>query len=185
MRPDQRRPCIAPQISALWFGLLIAGLASGDVYAAGDAPNGAYWTPLPDERLADLRGGFDLANGLKVSFGIQRAVYINGALVTTTSLNVGGLSAVTSGAAPSQIAATHGIDSIGANIIQNGLANFIQGIAGANNPIAATVIQNTMDNQTIRSVTVVNATVNSLQILKSLNLNGALRDAISASIGHR
>ncbi|MBC7413942.1 MAG: hypothetical protein H7327_03295, partial [Herminiimonas sp.] len=71
------------------------------------------------------------------------------------------------------------------NIIQNGLANFIQGIAGANNPIAATVIQNTMDNQTIRSVTVVNATVNSLQILKSLNLNGALRDAISASIGHR
>ena len=197
MRPDRCRPCITPRIPpritpritpripALWFALLAAGLASTDVHATGGARDGEYWTPLPDERLADMRGGFDLGNGLKVSFGIERAVYVNGALVTTTSLNVGALAVATSGIAPSQNAVAHSIDSIGANIIQNGKANLVHDIAGANNPIAATVIQNTMDNQAIRSVTVVNATVNSLQILKSLNFGGALRDAIGAGIGPR
>lgn len=185
MRGDRFKRCITPRRASLWLALLAVCVVSTQVHAAGNAPDNAYWMPLPDERLADLRGGFDLDNGLKVSFGIERAVYINGALVTTTTLNVAGLGAATSGVAPSQNGVAHGIDSIGANVIQNGQANLIQGIGGANNPIAATVIQNTMDNQAIRSVTVINAAVNSLQILKSLNLGSALRDAIGASIGPR
>ncbi len=69
-----------------------AALARGDD-AQPDSPVAAArgdmtgWKPVAQERLEDMRGGFD-AGGLQVSFGIERAVYINGALVVATSLNI-------------------------------------------------------------------------------------------------
>ncbi|WP_167525588.1 flagellin [Cupriavidus oxalaticus] len=47
----------------------------------------AGWKPVAHEKLDELRGGFELPN-LQVSFGIERAVYINGALVVATSINI-------------------------------------------------------------------------------------------------
>ena len=48
----------------------------------------AGWTPVSQDTLDDARGGYDLGNGLMASFGIDRAVYVNGNLVTSTSFNV-------------------------------------------------------------------------------------------------
>ena len=60
-------------------------------------------SPLGGERLAineqtldGVRGGF-VADGLNISFGIERAVYINGSLVTTTSLNISELGRLSAG----------------------------------------------------------------------------------------
>src|SRR5205085_7014084 len=54
---------------------------------------------LDESRLDRMRGGFVTDTGLQISFGIERAVYINGSLVTTTSLNVSDLGKVAGGQA--------------------------------------------------------------------------------------
>ena len=50
---------------------------------------------ISDNALDRLRGGFDIGGGLMVNFGITRAVYINGDLVTQTTLNFGNLTGLT------------------------------------------------------------------------------------------
>lgn len=47
----------------------------------------------------------------------------------------------------------------------------------------ASILQNSLNNQLIQSRTVIDAGVNSLSILRSLNIQGALRDALAASLG--
>ena len=45
-----------------------------------------------------------------------------------------------------------------------------------------TVVQNTLNNQKIQNLTVINATVNSMEILKSLNLQSMLKNAAIDSV---
>ena len=45
-----------------------------------------------------------------------------------------------------------------------------------------TVVQNTLDGQNIRNVTVINATVNSLGVLRGLNLQSSMRSAVIDSL---
>ena len=45
-----------------------------------------------------------------------------------------------------------------------------------------TVIQNTLDGQKIQNMTVINATVNSLGLLRSMNLGASLRGAVIDSL---
>ena len=173
------------RLAASCLVVLATSVFATTVSAAADASDNAYWMPLPDATLAELRGGFDLANGLKVSFGIERAVYINGTLVTTTALNIGALGSSAAGVSPLQNGIPGGTEGTAVAIIREGRASFVQGVAAATNPIAATVIQNTMNDQAIRSVTTVNTAVNSLQILKTLNFGSAVHDALSAAVGPR
>ena len=44
------------------------------------------------------------------------------------------------------------------------------------------MIQNTLNDQKIQNVTVINATVNSLQLLRNLNLQSSLRGAVIDSL---
>jgi hypothetical protein len=66
----------------------------------------AGWKPVEQERLGEMRGGFDAA-GLQVSFGIEHAVVINGALVATTNITIPDVSKITIAQA-NQLAATLG-----------------------------------------------------------------------------
>jgi hypothetical protein len=50
---------------------------------------------------------------------------------------------------------------------------------------AATVVQNSLNNQDIRTLTQINAGVNSLGILHAINTQGALRDALIGAVGLR
>src|SRR4029077_11376028 len=43
---------------------------------------------ISDATLDEMRGGFTTTSGLEVTFGIERALYVNGELISTTSLNV-------------------------------------------------------------------------------------------------
>jgi hypothetical protein len=47
------------------------------------------------------------------------------------------------------------------------------------------VIQNTLDNQLLQQMTVLNTSVNSLGLLKMGNARAALRDAVLGALGQR
>jgi len=168
--------------------LVIAGGADAPVSArdwveetvAAPAPF-ALAAALGYESLDEIRGGFEPADSqLKFSFGIERAVFINGELVTTTVLNLRDLQ-WTSGVGPAPEAATSGIAGA-VGIIQNGGGNAVPAQIGAN--LAGTVIQNTLDNQAIQTVTTVNAAVNSAQILRAMSVQSAVQNGLINSLRH-
>ena len=128
---------------------------------------------LGSARLDQVRGGYSSDNGLQISFGIERAVYINGSLVTTTTLNLSELGKFSGG--QSQVGGVNVGSTLA--LIQNGPGNMF-----STGPMTAgaigTVIQNSLNDQKIQSISVINATVNSLDVLKSLNLQSAMRGAM-------
>ncbi|WP_109482986.1 hypothetical protein [Paraburkholderia sp. C35] len=132
---------------------------------------------LSEEKLDTMRGGFEVADGLKISFGISRIAVVNGSLVTQTSFNIPDLSNMTTQQAQALAAANMG------SLLQNGAGNVaqqgsVQGLSGA-------VIQNTLSNQNIQTLTTLNATVNSLGFFKNLNLGDTLNNALLNSIRPR
>jgi hypothetical protein len=145
-------------------------------------PFGGERVAVRDNALDRVRGGF-VTPGLNISFGIERAVYINGALVTTTSLNISDLGRVTS--STDAKALTPGALAL----IQSGAGNSVAGGAfssssgvGLNANAIGTVVQNTLDGQKIQNVTVINATANSLGVLRELNLQNSLRSSLIDSL---
>ena len=150
---------------------LCLSLAAGS--AAAETP---LWTAVEDSTLASMRGGFEFGNGLSVSFGIERAVTINGALVSSTTINVGDLARVT----PEQ-AAMINRQAAAINLVQNGSGN-IATLTGSDLATPGTVIQNTLNNQNIQTQTIINASSNALGMIKMLNTLGALRDALGNSV---
>ncbi|MEO8935257.1 MAG: hypothetical protein ABI277_17595 [Burkholderiaceae bacterium] len=133
---------------------------------------------LADSRLAEMRGGFETDAGLKISFGIERAVYINGSLVTSTSLNVADLSKLTAGQVQ-----TMGLDRSTLGIIQSGPNNtFSPGQLSSSS--VATVIQNTLNDQKIQGITQINATVNSLDLIRKSSIQQNIQSALADSIRH-
>ncbi|MDB5867947.1 MAG: hypothetical protein JWP96_279 [Polaromonas sp.] len=164
---------------------LLAGLCAFFLTGACQAqrlappPQPALWLAASDQALDQLRGGFDVGAGLVVSFGISRAVFINGELVTSTSFQVGDLTRLT----PAQALALSQQFSSPAQVVQNGTGNTVDAHA-AIVPLA-TYIQNTLSNQTIRNETVIQATSSGLSLAKSLNLQSTLNDSITSAIRNR
>lgn len=139
----------------------------------------AYWpAAVSGHRLDAVRGGFDFGNGLLASFGIERAVYINGNLVVSSHVQVPDIGRMTPDQAAALAAATGTV-----NVIRNGAGNSVDASA-FNQVTAATVIQNSLDNQDIRSFTTINVAVNSQGALRSLNLQQSLQAGLIGSLGH-
>lgn len=141
----------------------------------------SIWLAASDRTLDTLRGGFDLGTGLMVSFGISRAVYVNGQLITSTTFRFGDLTSFT----PQQAAAlSQQISSQSqAQIVKNGPGNTMELSVGTV-PLA-TYIQNTLNNQTIRNQTILDVTSNGMGIAKGLNLQATIDTAIADAIGTR
>lgn len=237
----------------------------------------AGWKPVAAERLDDMRGGFD-AGGLQISFGIDRAVIVNGALVAATSVSIPdvakitvdqanrlasaltgtaissattsvnsalasnpvtagaagassttsavaaaasagtsaaaagsagasattvassvGSAAQTAGATPSSgaasvvtvpastaaQAATAALSAAAGQVVSNGLLSVIQNgpgnaalLNGGLPSSAATVIQNTLNNQSIQSLVSIDASVNTLQAFRAQVAAGTLNSAL-------
>lgn len=172
---------------------LLATLASGAQAAPPSADK--VWMTVGDQTLDSLRGGFSMGEGVLVSFGITRAVFINGALITETTLNVGRMPDLT----PAQ-ATQMSLQLKTLSLVQNGPGNtFAPGSSPTTgSPIAAgptvitvagttagTIIQNSLSNQQISYQTIVNANSNGLGMVRSLNLHDTLTEAIQQSIGQR
>jgi hypothetical protein len=137
-------------------------------------PFGGEQVALSEESLNGVRGGF-ITEGLNISFGIERAIYVNGTLVTTTSLNVSDLGRISAGRG------TTALDTGALALVQTGAGNTVSSGAFSAGSIGA-VVQNSLDGQKIQNVTLINATVNSLSVLRSFNLQSSLRGAVIDSL---
>jgi hypothetical protein len=133
--------------------------------------------PVSEQTLGALRGGFQTAGGLQLSFGIERMVYINGALTTSTRITVAGIGGLAGEVGPRLVQG----GGTGLSLVRNGVGNtVVAGLLPASNQ--ATVIQNTLNDQRIQSLTFISAQANSLAVLQSLNLQMSIRDAVTGSV---
>jgi len=156
--------------------LLMAGLCQAQDLTP---PQESTWLAVSNLTLDQWRGGFDAGSGLMVSFGITRAVSVNGQLVTSTSFQIGDIGKLSSG----QAQALGQQISLQAQVVQNGPGNTIAvGAAGA--PLGL-YIQNTLNQQTIQSETVIQAASSGLSMVKSLNLQATVNESINNAIRNR
>lgn len=160
------------------FAILAILAYFSDRADAGQPADNSLWRTVSDRTLAKLRGGFDIGAGLQVSFGITRTVYINGALITETTLSLGELSQLT----PAQAAQLNG-QLAGLNLVQVGPGNSVPSAVA--NLGAGTVIQNTLNNQQINVQTLINASSNGLGMVRSMNVQGTIDDALARAIAPR
>lgn len=144
-------------------------LCGASVCAAGPAADAGFagLPPVSDAQLARLRGGFSIDGGpgqIQLSLGIERLTAINGKLASVTRLGA---------------SAADGI-----RLIQNGAGNvFDASVLHTLLPgTLGTVIQNSLDGQTIRNLNVFNITVNSRQLAQSLAVQNSVTDALARAV---
>ena len=157
----------------------VIGAACGVMAHAQSAPSphvAGLGFPVSNERLDTVRGGFDV-EGLEVSLGIERAVYIDGNLVTYTSVNIPNLAHVTTQQAMALASALSTIN------VQNGSGNTFDP-SSMGGTTAATVVQNTLSNQTIRSLTTLNVAVNTLNAFRDEGMQQALQAVQVQALEH-
>ena len=168
-----------------WFGIGYAAEGKGG-FQPGD------WVAVSNEKLDQLRGGFDVGRGLTVSFGFIRTVMINGDLVTKSSFNIPDIAKIT----PDQAKTTAIAMAQAGVVVQNGPGNSVESLAGKGIttptptlsplPIAlptSTIVQNSLNNQNIQTLTVINTGVNSLSLLKTINTQIVLKEALLDALG--
>jgi hypothetical protein len=173
---------IDPFLSSM---LIAAALLAGTAHAAQPPaqtrtkPDAELHLPPPvsDRLLSQMRGGFQFDNGMIASFGISRAVYINGVLVASTRVNIPDLSHIDAAQANALAALVGGV-----TLIRNGPGNFVDP-ASFDRAIGAIVIQNSLDGQQIQAVTTLNATVKNLNEFNSMNLANSLQQVLINSRG--
>lgn len=159
---------------------LLAGLLGGAGPAFTQTPAadaGPFGSPVAAEQLEAARGGFDVPGGLTLSLGIERVVSVNGEVMSRSSIAIPDLGAIT---AEQARLAQEALGS--ARLIQLGNNNFAGNDIGLGN--GATLLQNTLDGQTIRADTIIHSTVNSMSLLKDMNFQSTLRDVLVRSAGN-
>jgi len=149
--------------------------ATRNVRTVSDPPFAS--APVSDVRLSDCRGGFDLGGGLVASFGISRAIYINGNLVAHVSIDIPDLSHIDSAQAHALATLVNGV-----TLVRNGPGNFVDP-AAFNRVTGAIAIQNTLNSQQIQALTTLDTTVRNLNQFNSLNLANTLQSALVNSRG--
>lgn len=158
-------------IAGLMVALLcMAGMAPAMALEAGE--DFAQRPPVSEAVLDQMRGGFQSSpNSPVLAFGIERNVLVNGKLVSSTVLTIPNLSQL----------AGHTSDAF--KLIQTGGGNTALPGMSSLSPVM-TVMQNSLDNQTIQQQTVMNATVAALGWARSLALGNALTQATMGTIRH-
>jgi hypothetical protein len=151
---------------AFWLATL-APLASG-------APAG--WIAVDAATLERHRGGFTTPQGLNVSLGIERAISINGELVSRTTLQLANIDQLVLQSSQHSSATLSEV-----KLIQNGSDNMMLA-SFSSSALAGTIVQNTLSDQQIETRTVIDASANSVGLLKTINFQGNLSDAIARTV---
>ncbi len=156
------------QYSAACLMVLVSSQSIAlNVVSMPDTALAQDWVALDDPLLDTLRGGFDMGNGLRVSFGVMRSIAINGEQVSRTSFHVSDLKSITPDQARS---ASNAIGQV--SLVQPEMSG-------------ASIVQNSLNNQHISSLTEINTTVNSMGLIKTMNASSTLQDALLGSVGVR
>lgn len=156
---------------------LLAGACGTALAQEKTATVGAEeWAAVDSATLDDTRGGFETPGGLNISLGIERVVSINGEVLSRTNVAIANVATMTA----DQIAAAS--EALGtARLIQLGGSNYAPQDIGLGS--GATLVQNSLDHQNILARTTITSTVNSMALLKDINFNSTIRDAIVRSAG--
>jgi hypothetical protein len=129
--------------TVLWCSTGFAGPVFADEMSNVADHRFGNWERASDGELDQLRGGFVLPNGLSIDFSLERIVSLNGAVVSSSFFQLPG----------------------NALLFQNGNLNQASDLVRA--PLAS-VIQNSLDNQMIKTMTDINIAVSNF---KNLDLN--------------
>jgi hypothetical protein len=164
---------------AFIFGVVLC-LASRAVFAADGTQTDVIknWQAVSNQRLEQMRGGFDLGSGIVASLGIDRAVYVNGSLITSTSVNIPDIRHINSAQATALAAVMNSV-----NLVQIGPGNSVDP-STLSQARGATIIQNTLNNQQIQALTTLNVSTNSLNLFRAMGLQDSLQSALIGSQGH-
>jgi hypothetical protein len=136
----------------------------------------AGWAAVDDGALERARGGFDLGGGMLVSLGVERLVSINGTVVVNSRFSIPDVTQL------SAVEARMASEALAAAVVQVGAGNTVDPALAGRAP-GALLIQNSANDQAIRSQTTINTTVGNLALLKAVNFESSLRDALSAALG--
>lgn len=157
-----------------------------------------FRTPVTKEVLDSMRGGFQRdPDGPFMTFGIERNVFNNGKLVSSTVLNIPDMERFADrnwNPFADHSETKSSVDRTGMRpavhprsdtftLIQSRPDNSLPHEVSALPPFT-TIIQNSLDNRTLQSETVINATVEALTWARSLNLGSALSQANMEAIRH-
>ena len=160
------------------FLVVVGFLAAAVRVEAGsdaDAFRGAEVVPV--EELESTRGGYKAGTDMMFSFGIEKAVYVNGVLEATSSLNLlspnggaGGFSQVPFPGTLIQVG-NPGDPNTGTNFSAISLDDF-RGI----------IVQNSLDQQRIANITRISVGLNILGAYRENNLSSILNQQLFRSI---
>ena len=159
-------------VAAVCLGSLAAMLPAAAVPQAG-------WVPVGDAMLEEARGGFEMPGGLNLSLGVERLVSVNGNVVSSASFMIADVARLS---VEEAVLARAAVASM--NVLQNGAGNvFLPG--ALEQTMAGTVIQNTLNDQVLRTQTIVHTSVNSLELLKMANFQDTLQQSLGSAAGSR
>ena len=166
----RRRPACGRSLSGT-LGLVLLAASAGPAGAA--APAAWAGPPVPETVLAEQRGGFINAEGLKVSVGLESLVRINDERRSQLSVQLPDLSQVAKGTAElsSQL-----------QVIQNGPGSTLSADAGDQLSGLGTVIQNTLDNQLIQNLKALNIEIGGLQSQRHSQIKSRINTQIVESL---
>jgi hypothetical protein len=156
----------------IFLGLPVPLAALAQEHAQG-VPSRAEWTPIDPVRLMHMRGGLQMPSGLSLSFGIERAVYVNGELVARANLHIPDISRISTEQATALAAMNEGM------VVRVGDGNTLD----ANGMGNGLVIQNTLDGQDIQAITTLDVGVDTLGMLQEMNTYDALQNALLGAPG--
>ncbi len=163
------------RILFLVFVVFLVAAVRVEAGSGADGFEGAEVVPV--EELESTRGGYKAGTDMMFSFGIEKAVYVNGVLEATNSLNLlspgggaGGFSRVPFPGTLVQIG-NPGDPNSGTNFSAISPDNF-RGI----------IVQNSLDQQRIANITKISVGLNILGAYRENNLSAILNQQLFRSI---
>lgn len=140
---------------------------------------GTPWQAVDAATLDQARGGFIAPSGLTVALGIDRMVSVNGEVLAQSHIAIADLANISHEEAQQTSVALSSL-----KLVQHGSDNIYMAPL-AQQALAGIVVQNSLDGQLIRADTVISSTVNSMGLLKAINAQASLGDALLHAAGNR
>lgn len=152
---------------AMGMALLVTRVAS-----AGDPLEFRDLEAASDQEINGMRGGYVTEGGLNFSFGIEQAIFVDGILKATNTLNV-----VKEGAGLPQ--ALQGPSGNTPTVVQIGPGNtFLPTDLEQLQSGFFTVVQNSMDQKVIQNINKINATISVLGLQREISRTGAMNQQL-------
>jgi len=160
------------------FCIVVVFLAAAVRVEAGSGTDGFGGAEVvPVEELESTRGGYKAGTDLMFSFGIEKAVYINGILEATSALNV--QQPGRSAGEFSQVPFPGTLIQIGNPGDPNSGKNFS---AISPDDFRGIIVQNSMDQQRITNFTKISVGLNILGAYRENNLSSILNQQLFRSL---